>query len=30
VVGYVVMNKTRFGRYFYAIGRQRKASRVSG
>ncbi len=30
VVGYVVMNKTRFGRYVYAIGGNEKASRVSG
>ncbi len=30
VLGYVVMNKTRFGRYVYAIGGNEKASRVSG
>ncbi len=30
LIGYVVMNKTRFGRYVYAIGGNEKASRVSG
>jgi len=30
VIGYIVLNKTRFGRHIYAIGGNEKAARVSG
>lgn len=30
VIGYIVLNRTKFGRYVYAIGGNEKAARVSG